>query len=592
MNRWRFFAVACSVVCWTFTGAGAARWNLVRDGTLTVIGDQSPSTLADIATEITQFRAVVGGLIRNADRPLSVPTVLFVIGRRSDMLTLAPLYKGQPANIGGYTSSAEDANYIVMSLESRDESTRIIYHEYTHLLLRNAVRGLPLWLNEGLAEYYSSYRMIERGRAAIVGHASVEHLRLLRERHVSVAELLAVDRSSPMYNEGLRQSIFYAESWAITHYLMLVRPNGRAAIDRYLTEIAAGRPSIEAFTTAFGASPADFDKELLVYVRRLTFPAMQFDFAEKLTVERPSDGRPLTPAEVDAWTGDAQRRVGRKDEGAPRVEHAAAAEPNSASVQMALGLLRLSQYEPVEAIGAFSRASALAPDDFMIQYVSGMSETRADRGSLKDRRAETITVLKKAIALNSASSDAWAMLAFVQMISPETVRDAQVSIERAIALSPGRVDYLLRYADVRLLQGDVDEATRMLTSIAAVKTDASASRSASTRLQAIGSAATGIRLRPLKPGERRALGTLTNVECSQGRVRFTVEADGRTLVAVAPRFEDVEMQSFLASNDLEVSCGARTRADRVYLTWSPANAPDSGIAGRAIALEFVPSDQP
>ena len=329
----------------------------MHDGTLTVIGDQSPSTLNEIASQITQFRTVVGGLIHNADRPCPAPTVIFVLGRRGDMEPLLPLYKGKPANVGGYFGSGEDANYIVMSLEAGEESSRIIYHEYTHLLLRNAVRGLPLWLNEGLAEYNSTYAVVERGKAAIVGRASAEHILLLRQRYVPVAQLLAVDHESPMYNEGLRQSIFYAESWVLTHYLMLARPNGPAAINEYVNAIATGRPPVEAFTAAFGTPPADFDKELQIYLRRLSFPAVRFAFAEKLAVEKSVDARVMTAAEVDAWVGDAQRRVGRAAEGTPRVERAAAAEPDAASVQLALGLLRTSQDKPAEAIAAFDARS-------------------------------------------------------------------------------------------------------------------------------------------------------------------------------------------------------------------------------------------
>ena len=40
----------------------------VRTPSLTVIGDQSPNTLRDVATQIEQLRSVVAGLIRNADR--------------------------------------------------------------------------------------------------------------------------------------------------------------------------------------------------------------------------------------------------------------------------------------------------------------------------------------------------------------------------------------------------------------------------------------------------------------------------------------------------------------------------------------------
>ncbi len=110
---------------------GDVRWNLVRDGGLTMMGDQSSSTLKQIAVEIGQFRAVVGSLIRNAERPPSVPTIVFVLGTQRSMEPLLPLYNGKPAHIGGYFRPAEDANYIVMSLEGGEESSRVTYHEHT-----------------------------------------------------------------------------------------------------------------------------------------------------------------------------------------------------------------------------------------------------------------------------------------------------------------------------------------------------------------------------------------------------------------------------------------------------------------------------
>ena len=52
--------------------------------------------------------------------------------------------------------------------------------------------------------------------------------RLVGERLLPVAQLLAVDETSALYNEGERRSIFYAESWALTHYLLMERPSGNA----------------------------------------------------------------------------------------------------------------------------------------------------------------------------------------------------------------------------------------------------------------------------------------------------------------------------------------------------------------------------
>src|SRR5262249_15214216 len=161
MRRLRL-ALAVNAILLATTSAWAdARWTTLSTGTLTIVGDQSPATLRDVALQIEQFSTVVGGLIRNADRPLSVPAVVFVVGSRKSLEPLLPLYKGKPANLAGYFAHGQDSNYIVLSLEGFDESAAITYHEYTHLLVKNAVTALPVWLNEGLAEYYSSYRLLD-----------------------------------------------------------------------------------------------------------------------------------------------------------------------------------------------------------------------------------------------------------------------------------------------------------------------------------------------------------------------------------------------------------------------------------------------
>ena len=599
-------AVALTIVA---PAAADSRWSLLNLGSMTIIGDQSPSTLRDVAIQIEQFRAVVGGLIHNADRPLSVPTVVFVVGSRKALEPLLPLYKGKPATIAGYFSHGQDTNYIVMSLEGFEESAAITYHEYTHLLVKNAVRSLPVWVNEGLAEYYSTYTLVDRGRAADVGRGIKSHIFLLRQRYLPIAELIAVDQSSPMYNEAERRSIFYAASWAVVHYLMIARPNGGAALNRYVTEVAEGHAAVDAFKNAFGVSPAEFDKEVQTYLRRLTFDAVRFRFNERLTSAEPAPGRPMTPGEVDAWIGDAQRRMNRAGEAAPRIERAATAEPDSATTQMILGLLRLSQAKTAAALDAFERAADLAPKDFLTQYVCGVSCLRADPGGSRGRHGQALETLKRAVMLNGTSSDAYAALAYVQMLSGETLPDARASIEHAMALSPGRLDYRLCYADIRLLQGDIDVAKNILTSIAAITSDSAASTAASTRLATIaeheiprspGSATgagrdrskdgrSGLLLRAVRDGEERILGQLTRVDCAKAGVRFTVETDEREVTAAAARIEDVELTTFLDEKNFTLVCGARSAMERVYLTWQPDRRWGAGVVGTAMAVEFLPT---
>src|SRR5262249_6039618 len=78
----------------------------------------------------------------------------------------------------------------------------------------------------GACRVLQHLRAEERGRQADIGHPIVRHVQLLRERFLPVAQLLAVDETSALYNEGERRSIFYAEAWALTHYLLMERPSG------------------------------------------------------------------------------------------------------------------------------------------------------------------------------------------------------------------------------------------------------------------------------------------------------------------------------------------------------------------------------
>jgi hypothetical protein len=149
------------------------RWTLVRSETLTVIGDHA-GTVRDVATELEQFREVVGQLV-GTRRPPAVPTVVYVFNTRRVMEPYLPRYNGRPLEAAGLYASDIDVGRILMTSEYREQSTEIAYHEYTHLLVGSSVRGMPVWLGEGLAEYFSTFRLTANGRGAEAGHPIVLH---------------------------------------------------------------------------------------------------------------------------------------------------------------------------------------------------------------------------------------------------------------------------------------------------------------------------------------------------------------------------------------------------------------------------------
>jgi tetratricopeptide (TPR) repeat protein len=627
-------------------GRAAERpWTLVRSQNLTVVGQQSARTLRAVAVELEQFRIVLGGLIQNAQRPLALPTVVYVFGSHKELEPFLPMHDGKPAALAGYFHHDDETYDIALALDGYEESARIVFHEYAHLLVQNATRTIPVWLNEGLAEYYSTYALDPAGKRAAIGRPIVEHIALLRDRFMTLSQLIAVGTSSALYNESDRRSIFYAEAWALTHFLMVQVPNGPAGINRYATGIARGGDPDNVFQEAFGKTPAAFEKDLRAYVRSVAFKSGVFAFPEKINVEAPDSGRTMTPAEAAAWAGDLQMRAGRVEEAKARIENAAAAAPDAAMAQLALARLRVHENRPADAWPAFARAMTLAPGDFSAPFAYGVSLLRvdADSGVVPGTTSgveEARRALAKAASINPSSSEAFAWLAYAEMLSSGRLPQAMAAIRRAIDLAPGRIDYALRFADICILGNALAEARTVLAEIARVTTDPAAAAGATRRLVALDEREASMRgaaaavaerrdardpvslaaappdnppnvatieldpeperakreaehftLRKVQRGEERAYGELKEIECGAAEVRVHLKVGSRTIVARARRIEDIALTEFLGSRDFRVACGTREPADSVYLTWRAAPPRvESGttIVGQAVALEFVP----
>jgi tetratricopeptide (TPR) repeat protein len=553
-------AAASFLVALLFALAAPARaadrpWTLIRGRDITVVGQQSPKVLRAIAVAVAQFRRTLGAAIRDAGQPPAMPTVLYAFDDRKAMEPFVPLYHGKPATLGGYClcGGTADENLIVASLSSNWDSAAIIFHEYTHLLIRNATHTIPVWLNEGIAEYYSTFRLTDDGRRAEIGRPIVPHVALLRTQMIPLPELVAVDQSSALYNEGDRRSVFYAESWALTHFLLTERPDGTAAVNKYVSAIAAGTSPDAAFVDAFGQTPAEMGPRLRQYIQRPTFKSTAYVLNERVEVDEPERALTLTAAEAEARLGRIQLRLDREAEAAPRIEAAASAH-DSAEAQLALALLRLHQKRSAEARAPLERAVALAPHDFVTQYLYGLLLLRdtIDAPHESDDKIELAhAALTRAVAANPQSADALAWQAYADLAGDTRFDEAREATRRAIALVPNQQSYRVQLAQIESAAADHQRP--------AVHFD----------------------LRRVQAGEERVLGDLVAIDCDSAGVRFSVHVESRIVVAAAERLQDVELTTFTNESGFTIGCGARTPPDRVYLT---------SKAGRALALEFLPRD--
>ena len=294
---------------------------------------------------------------------------------------------------------------------THDETRHVIFHEAAHWHLNAREGPMPLWLGEGLAEVYATFELPDSKTYAF-GAAFQEHVaRLQNESLLPLPKLLGIGRDSLLYNEGTRTSIFYAQSWALVHFLFYGEKSpGRAAVQRYLELLPVVRSADDAFFTAFGANHTALEKQLRRYI---------------------TDGRYHKHVYPRA-TGDIARQL-----------KVSVAPP--AAVELAKGLLLLGARSPEDAEPYLGRAAELAPSDPRPwELLGNIAVGRRDF-------AMALVVLTKALAAGSTSYLAHHNLALSRLpeltqpwiphasLDPHTMDAAAEDFRKAIQLSPAHV---------------------------------------------------------------------------------------------------------------------------------------------------------
>ena len=202
-----------------------SEFTAVRSKNFHFVGEAGEAEIRREAVRLEQFREMFRRAFPeiNVDAPAAPPTIL-VFKDSASFAPFKPVRENGQAdkNVSGFFQSSGETSYIAFPVsDDAGKSSGTIFHEYVHFLVSNNFRAaaLPVWLNEGLAEYYQTFRM-KNDRSAVFGEAQKGHLRLLREyRPAPLKTLAAVDYSTLSQMSGAQKNLFYAQSWALVHYL-------------------------------------------------------------------------------------------------------------------------------------------------------------------------------------------------------------------------------------------------------------------------------------------------------------------------------------------------------------------------------------
>jgi Tfp pilus assembly protein PilF len=441
-------------------GPSPERWVEVRSAHFAVMTDAGEKDGRRIAGQFERMHAVFQRLFPLKDDGSDPPIVVLAVKDRKAMQALEPLaYLGKDKlDLSGLFLWASDQNYILVRLDANEEHPfATVYHEYTHYMLHKA-EWLPLWLNEGLAEFYENTDIDEKG--ARLGQASVEDLNYLNaNRMLPLATLFAVDRKSPYYHDESKGSVFYAESWLLTHYLIAGdEALGTHRVHDYAQLLAQGEDPVTAAREAFGdLAELQLLLERYLLQRKFTY----FILKEPLATKDPDlQVRAVPEPEANAVRADVLICSERTGDAQALLESLLRADPNDARASEGMGLLSFRKGDYEAARRWYGEAVRLNSQSYLAHYYYAVMALHAG-DKQQDEAIESS--LRTAMKLAPQFAPSYDTLAAFVASRHRNLDEAEMLAARAIELEPDRLSYRMDAADV------LAEERKLVSAVEALK---------------------------------------------------------------------------------------------------------------------------
>jgi len=446
--------------------AGESKWAEVKSPNFIIISDASAKTAKRVAKRLEQFRIVFSSAFPKLRTDLPSPLIVFAARNEKSLKALIPSDYGKAGVVtpAGIFMPGPERKFVVLRADiPGDQGYHVIYHEYTHMLMDLNFQSLPLWLSEGMAEFFA-FTSVSDGESRL-GQAGAEPLRILKGYSLMPLEtLMRVTHDSPYYRDRNKADIFYAQSWALTHYLMMGEGQKHLPkLNDFLYLIESGASDEEAEKSAFG-SLDELQRNLERYIRLFSFYYGSVRTELQVKEDQYSE-RELSQEEALALRGEVLICADRLDEAKAMLEEALMLNPRSALANQAMGSYFFRIGEQEEAQKYFSAAADLDSKSYLAQYFAAqMSYEQA-----RDYEASE-AYLRKAITINPRFAAAYSMLSQILMMQrkEDALAEALNLGVKAAELEPSELRHSINVGRILIEMERYEEARGLAERILAV----------------------------------------------------------------------------------------------------------------------------
>ena len=417
------------------------RWIRASSPNFTVISSADETR----TREITEILESVAGALRRVHPRFDArftDTTVFIFNRRRDSQPYFELLLNAPRTTapGAFVVQSDGTSAIVIDSGRPLSTDRTVKHELMHNILAASGSRLPLWLEEGIAEYFST--TVVRDNSVTIGRPITSHYRAIRARGVlPIEDFLAARHGSPI----TAHASFYPQSWLLVEWMM--RTN-RRMFYAFVADVEQGMPAADSFRRHFGIEIGTISRSFRLLPARpsaaSTVQAERKAVAVSTTAISPSDAL----YELGRFLGGMNHT---RDDAEQYLRAALELDPKHARAVAGIGTLRAYEREFEEANIFFEDALRIAPADPIVQILfaeallqnaigpfAGAAEA-GDGAGERFRRARELVI---AARQTQSSPLAEAILGTTYLVEEDPGPGID-PLERAFAERPARLDFAL-----------------------------------------------------------------------------------------------------------------------------------------------------
>jgi tetratricopeptide (TPR) repeat protein len=477
------------------------KWIEVHTAHFSVLTDAGEKRGREVALRMEQMRAVFGQLLLKDKLKMPVPITVIALKSDKQYGMVAPAKQSMAA---GFYVPGPDRVYVVLNL-FEENPWRSVAHPLAHYLLNYNYPPAQGWFDEGLAEYFGS---IDIGKQVEIGsdpelapewHEDVfdevrrdpnapQSLTQLVSSPVwiSMVDLFTMKHDGSGTREGTHNTLYYAQSWMVVHYLL--NKNKMPEVGTYFDLVLNQKmPVDKAMVQAFDMSPEQMEEAVKTYFKSLSGLGIALDQVKKpnanpVGTQQPDHfalpfdadviGMAVSPVKDEdarAVIDDVMARIPEhRDEALHDWQQLILDPKDNEAAHRGLAWDDIRQKKFGESADELEKATELNPRDPWIWYYRSVLKYRKAQSTRQEMQglANMMQDLRAVTDWYPDLADAYNMLGMAR-VEGGGINSALEAQRQAIALAPRNVEYQFNLGQIYVAGKKWDLAREVFTRLKA-----------------------------------------------------------------------------------------------------------------------------